>query len=108
MMFRVLRYNYINMAEITRDDVLKLARLSKIKLADGEVDKFVVELGEIVKYVEQINSVDNEGLEPTDQVTGLKNIMRLDEVHDYQQTTDELLKNAPDREKNLIKVKRVL
>jgi len=96
------------MAKITRDDVLKLARLSQIKLGDEEVDRFVVELGEIVGYVEQINSVDTAGLEPTDQVTGLKNVMRPDEIVDYGETTEELLKNAPDREKNQIKVKRVL
>jgi len=96
------------MAKITRDDVLKLARLSQIKLGDKEVDKFVVELGEIVRYVEQINLVDTVGLEPTDQVTGLKNVMRPDEIVDYGETTEALLKNAPDREKNQIKVKRVL
>jgi len=96
------------MAKITRDDVLKLARLSQIKLGDEEVDKFVVELGEIVGYVEQINLVDTAGLEPTDQVTGLKNVMRPDEIVDYGETTEELLKNASDREKNQIKVKRVL
>lgn len=96
------------MAKITRDDVLKLARLSRIKLSDEEVDKFAKELGEIVDYVEQIDSVNVEGLEPTDQVTGLKNVMRPDEVIDYGETTDELLKNAPATERNQIKVKRVL
>jgi len=96
------------MAKITRGDVLKLARLSKIKLSQEEVDKFVVELSEIVKYVEQINSVDTEGLEPTDQVTGLRNVMRPDEIQDYKETSQELLKNVPEQEKNQIKVKRVL
>lgn len=96
------------MAKITRDDVLKLASLSKIKLRDDEVEKFVVELGSIVEYVEQINSLDAEGLEPTDQVTGLTNVMRPDEVVDYGATPKELLKNAPQTQKNQIKVKRIL
>lgn len=96
------------MADITRDDVLKLARLSKIKLSEEEVNKFVDELDAIVKYVEQIDSADTEGLEPTDQVTGLKSIIRPDKVMDYKETPDELLKNAPSKEKNYIKVKRVL
>jgi aspartyl-tRNA(Asn)/glutamyl-tRNA(Gln) amidotransferase subunit C len=96
------------MAKITRKDVLKLAQLSRIKLSDDEVDKFVIELGEIVEYVEQIDSVNVEGLKPTDQVTGLKNVMRPDIVFDYGETTEELLKNAPARDKNQIKVKRVL
>ena len=96
------------MAKISREDVLKLARLSKIKLNDEEVDKFVDELNSIVKYVEQISSVDTSGLKPTDQVTGLKNVMRPDKTIDYGETAEELLKNAPASEKNYIKVKRVL
>lgn len=85
-----------------------MARLSKIKLNDEEVDKFVDELNSIVKYVEQISSVDTSGLKPTDQVTGLKNVMRPDKTIDYGETADELLKNAPASEHNYIKVKRVL
>lgn len=96
------------MAQITRNDVLKLARLSKIKLSEEEVDKFVGELDAIVKYVEQIDSTDTAGLKPTDQVTGLKNVMRSDKVADYGETPAELLKNAPSKEKKYIKVKRVL
>ncbi len=96
------------MAQITREDVLKLASLSKIKLTDEEVDKFVKELDSIVKYVEQIDSVDVTGLVPTDQVTGLKNVTRPDEVIDYEAKPKDLLKNAPAVEKNQIKVKRIL
>lgn len=96
------------MAKITRDDVLKLASLSKIKLRDDEVEKFVIELDAIVKYVEQIDSVDVKGLEPTDQVTGLTNIMRPDETAEYEASPEELLKNAPATLKNQIKAKRIL
>ena len=96
------------MAKITREDVLKLAQLSKIKLTNEEVDKFVVELDAIVKYVEQIDLVDIDGLQPTDQVTGLKNVTRADEVIDYGVSPEKLLKNAPAVEQNQIKVKRIL
>ncbi|HEX5797138.1 MAG TPA: Asp-tRNA(Asn)/Glu-tRNA(Gln) amidotransferase subunit GatC [Candidatus Saccharimonadales bacterium] len=96
------------MSKITRVDVLKLASLSKIKLTDEEVERFVKELDSIVEYVEQINSADITGIEPTDQVTGLQNVMRPDEVIDYGVSSKELLKNAPATEKNQIKVKRIL
>ncbi len=96
------------MAKITREDVLKLASLSKIKLTDEEVDKFVIELDAIVKYVQQIDSVDVDGLEPTDQVTGLTNVMRKDEIIDYGTSPAELLKNAPSTQNSQIKVKRIL
>jgi aspartyl-tRNA(Asn)/glutamyl-tRNA(Gln) amidotransferase subunit C len=96
------------MAQITRDDVLKLAQLSRIKLSDEEVDKFVKELGEIVKYVEQIDELDVEGLKPTDQVTGLVNVTRPDEPVNYGASPDELLKNAPSVVDKQIKVKRII
>lgn len=95
------------MAHITREDVLKLARLSKLELADDQLEKFTSELEAIVEYVEQLQSVDVSGLEPTNQVTGLTNVMRDDEIIDYA-SADELLKNAPTVENNQIKVRRVL
>jgi aspartyl-tRNA(Asn)/glutamyl-tRNA(Gln) amidotransferase subunit C len=96
------------MSKLTRDDVLKLARLSRLKLTEDEIEKFQTELSEILKYVEQLDNVDVEGLEPTYQVTGLKNVSRPDEVKDYGYGPAELLKNAPATLDNQFKVKRVL
>lgn len=96
------------MAKLSRDDVLKLAALSKLKLTDEEVERLRGELSEILDYVELLNSVDTSGLEPTYQVTGLKNVMRPDEVKDYGYKTEDLLKNAPAVQDNQFKVKRVL
>lgn len=95
------------MATITKDDVLKLARLSMISLSEEEVLKFQAELDEILSYIQKLADADVEGLSPTNQVTGLVNVMREDEIADSV-TQDELLKNLPDREDNYIKVKRVL
>jgi aspartyl-tRNA(Asn)/glutamyl-tRNA(Gln) amidotransferase subunit C len=97
----------INMAKLSKEDVLKLARLSKLELTQAQLERFPRELEEIVEYVEQLQSVDVVGLEPTNQVTGLTNVMREDELADYA-SPDDLLKNSPAREGNLIKVRRVL
>lgn len=96
------------MTDFTRDDVLKLARLARIELDEAEVEKFTVEFAAILKYVEQLQSVDVDGLEPTSQVTGLTNVMRPDTTHDYGYKTKELLANVPDVEANQIKVKRMI
>ncbi|MGH7156562.1 MAG: Asp-tRNA(Asn)/Glu-tRNA(Gln) amidotransferase subunit GatC [Candidatus Saccharimonadales bacterium] len=96
------------MAKLSRDDVLKLAALSKLRLSDEEIEKLRGELSEILDYVEILNQVDVSGLEPTYQVTGLKNVMRADEPRDYDYTAEELLKNAPAVQDNQFKVKRVL
>lgn len=97
------------MAKLSKDDVLKLARLSRLHLTDEEIDQFTKEIGAILGYVEQLQKVDLDNLPPTYQVTGLKNVMRADVEKDYGASREELLKNAPARdEKGHFKVKRML
>jgi len=97
------------MSKLSRDDVLKLASLSRLKLTEDEIEKFRTELSGILDYVEQLKDVDVAGLSPTYQLTGLKSVMRDDEELDYGYKTEDLLKNAPVEPKdNQFKVKRVL
>lgn len=96
------------MSRLTRDDVLKLARLSRLRLSNEEVERFQNELSEILDYVEALNKIDTSGLEPTSQVTGLVNVMRDDQPLSYQATPDDLLANAPALKDRQFKVKRVL
>lgn len=96
------------MAKLTRADVLKLAKLARLQLTDAEVAQFVDEISSILQYVEQLQSIDLTGYEPTYQVTGLTNVVRPDEILDYGAKPDSLLKNAPATEKGYIKVRRVI
>jgi aspartyl-tRNA(Asn)/glutamyl-tRNA(Gln) amidotransferase subunit C len=96
------------MANLTRDDVLQLARLAKLELTEEEIVKFQHELADILGYVEKLSEVDVSGLKPTTQVTGLVNVMRNDDIIPYQASQQALLHNVPDRKGNTIKVRRVL
>lgn len=96
------------MADLTRDDVLKLARLARLDLTDEEIEQFSKELTAILHYVEQLQAVDVTGLEPTNQVTGLTNVTRKDEVINYGYAPKELLKNVPAVLDDHIKVKRMI
>jgi len=96
------------MASLTRDDILKLAKLARLKLTEDEIAEYQRELADILQYVEQLNDVDVLGLEPTSQVTGLVNVSRKDEEIDYGYAPLDLLKNVPEVEDNLIKVKRMI
>ncbi len=98
----------MQMAKLSRDDVLHLAELARISLTDEEVSSFADELSSILGYVEQLSNVDVSGLKPTNQVTGLTNVMRKDEVIDYGYTAEKLLENVPKVEKNQLKVKRMI
>lgn len=93
---------------LSKEDVLKVAKLARLELSDEEVGKFSTQLSEILEYVEQLQAVDTNGVEPTAQVTGLENTWREDEIKDCP--TDEreaALSQAPERAANLIKVKSV-
>jgi aspartyl-tRNA(Asn)/glutamyl-tRNA(Gln) amidotransferase subunit C len=96
------------MTELTREDVLKLAQLARLTLTDEEVEVFRLELSKVLQYVAMLNDVDAAGLEPTTQVTGLKNVMREDTVVDYGISPAELLRLAPKSQDGHIKVKRMI
>ena len=96
------------MTHLTRDDVLKLARLSRLALTDEEVEEYLQELSSVLQYVEQLKDVDVAGLQPTSQVTGLTNVMRDDTVQDYGISRDDLLRLAPTVQDDHLKVKRMI
>jgi aspartyl-tRNA(Asn)/glutamyl-tRNA(Gln) amidotransferase subunit C len=96
------------MVNLTREDVHRLAMLAKITITEDEIAQMQKDLDSVLAYVEKLQDVDTSNLEPTNQVTGLKNIMRNDEVIDYGMSQEALLANVPEVEKNYIKTKRVL
>ncbi len=96
------------MAKITEDEVLVLAKLSRLQFTDDEFRDIAKEIEAILGYVAQLHSVDLKDYKPTYQVTGLKNVMRADEPFDYSVSPKELLKNAPATQDGYIKVRRVL
>lgn len=96
------------MTKLTRDDVLRLAALARISLSDDEVAEFSEELSSILQYVEQLSGVDVTGLQPTNQVTGLTNVVRPDEVKDYGYEPQDLLPNVPATQDNLLQVGRMI
>lgn len=96
------------MTQISRDDVLHLAQLSSLQLADDEIDGLRADISNILGYVEQLNELNTEGVEPTYQVTGLSNVWREDKVVNYGITREELLARAPETVDFQIKVPKVL
>lgn len=96
------------MSTISIADVQKLAQLSALTITDDQARTMTDELNEILGYVEQLNEVNTDGVEPTYQVNGLENITRPDEIKDMGVTHENLLKNAPEQHEGSIKVPRVL
>lgn len=66
--------------QLSDDDVRKIALLARLGLSDDEVRKFGPQLQNILGYVEKLQEIDTDGVEPTAQVTGLTNVKRDDKV----------------------------
>lgn len=96
------------MSKITVSDIERIAKLAQIGVTKAEAKSLAVELEAIVGFVEQLQAVDIEGTEPTDQVTGLESVLREDVVVPAVQTREQLLANAPQVKDGYIVVKRVL
>lgn len=103
----MLQY-WLSMAKLSQEDVLKLAKLANLELSPAEIEEFKLELSEILDYVDILQKVDVNDLQPTHQVNGLINVMRKDEVKNYGYNAKDLLKNVPKTENNQIMVNRII
>src|SRR3989338_2315562 len=94
---------------LTKDEIKHIAQLARLELTDEELEKYRLELSAVLSYIDQLKEVDVSGAEPTAQVTGLENVLREDEVKDWDKKEIEgALKDAPERDGRFIKVKRVI
>jgi aspartyl-tRNA(Asn)/glutamyl-tRNA(Gln) amidotransferase subunit C len=83
--------------EITRDEVLHVAKLARLALSDEEVERFCGQLSAILEAVGKVSELDLEGVPPTSHPLDLVNVLAEDEPVPSL-ARDEALANAPDPE----------
>lgn len=91
---------------ISNDDVKHVAKLARLELTDEEINKYSKQLGDILKYVEQMNEVDTQGIEPMPHAIPVYNVMREDVVK-YEETKEEMMQNAPFEEDGFFRVPKI-
>src|SRR3972149_3584350 len=79
-LFAASRFSYKikAMAEITQKSLEHLADLARIELSESETDKFLKDLGNILNYFKELESLDTKDVAPMTGGTALKNVMRED------------------------------
>jgi len=92
---------------VTAKDVEKIAALARLELAPSEKTALTAELGRILGWIEKLGEVNTDGVEPTAHVLGFESVMRQDEPRDFADR-ELILNNAPAREFDFIKVKKVI
>ena len=87
--------------------VKRIGRLARIRIEDGEVAKYQDELNAILGFVEQLDEVNVDGVEPMTSVTPMKLRRREDKVTDGGYP-DQIVANAPLTEDNFFMVPKVV
>lgn len=92
---------------ITANDVEHVANLARLELSDAEKAVFTDQLNTILNYVDKLNSLNTDDVEPTSHVLPITNVMREDE-RKPSLPIEKVLLNAPDEEDGQFKVPAVL
>ena len=93
--------------KVDRETVDKIAHLARLELTEAEKGRSVAELSEILSFMEKLNELDTEGVEPLIYMNEAVNVLRADEII-QELTREEALKNAPLKDEQYIKVSKVI
>ena len=92
---------------VTINDVEKIAMLARLKLTEEEVGNYTSQLNQILEYIEKLNELDTENIEPLSNPVENTNVFRDDKLKSSTKTEDAL-KNAPDKDEQHFKVPKVI
>lgn len=92
---------------VTKKDVEHIAKLARLKFNDDELESYTHDLNEILQYVEKLNELDTDEVEPLSHPVEGQNVFRGDELKDSIKN-EEALKNAPDKDEPFFKVPKVI
>lgn len=91
---------------ITKEQVQHVAKLARLELSPEEVNIYTEQISKILDYIDQLNEVNTDGIEPMTQPIPTVNVMREDIVKKVFDR-NELLKNAPQEEQGFFRVPKI-
>ena len=92
---------------VTLKEVEHIAELARLKFSNEELENFTQQLNQILKYVEKLNELDTENVEPLSHPIEGNNVFRED-ILKPSINREEALKNAPDSDDEFFKVPKVI
>ena len=93
--------------KIDKNTINKIARLSRIKLDDKESEDYINDLNSILDWVEQLNEVNTNNVEPLTNISRSKLPLREDKENS-EDKSKEVLNNAPEKLENYFVVPKVV
>lgn len=92
---------------ISKEQVIHIAKLARLNLTSEEIEEFSKQLSNILLYMEKLNEVNTENIKPLSHILPIENVTREDEEK-KSLPIEDVLKIAPDKENNFIKVPKIL
>lgn len=92
---------------ISKDQVEHMAEICKLKFSEEEIEDFTKKFSSVVEYVEKLDELDIEGVEPTYQVNSHTQKFREDTVKEGL-TREEVLQNAPEEQYGYFKILKIV
>ncbi len=92
---------------LSREEVLHVARLARIGLAESDVEKFQQQLSTILDNFDVLSQIDTTGVEPTTHTLPLESVMAADEPIESL-SAEDVLANAPLNHDGYLRVRAVL
>lgn len=93
--------------KIDHDTLHKMAHLSRLEINPRDEEKILKEMSAIVTFVEKLNEVNTDGVEPLTTMSQEVNALREDVVKPHMPHSDAL-KNAPQKDNDFFRVPKVL
>jgi aspartyl-tRNA(Asn)/glutamyl-tRNA(Gln) amidotransferase subunit C len=92
---------------VSHEHVKNIARLAKLQFSPKEEERFTEQFNQILSYVEKLDELVTESIEPTTHVLDLSNVLRDDTVTLWL-TQDQALANAPAQKSGFFSVPKVI
>jgi aspartyl-tRNA(Asn)/glutamyl-tRNA(Gln) amidotransferase subunit C len=91
---------------ISNQDVIHLAKLSRLRFDETEVSQYTKDLASIFEYAKTLNDLPTDDIAPSAHAIPIENVFREDIITTFN--ADSLLKNAPAEEGHAFKVPKIL
>lgn len=92
---------------IPKEEIIKIAKLAKLKLNDNEIEKFTSQFNQILDYMKKLNELNTDEVQPLSHPLEINNLIREDELKDSI-PRELALSNAPDKDDKFFKVPKVI
>lgn len=93
--------------QVSKQEILHIAKLANLNLVEDEIDKYILNLEDILNFANVVNNAPIDGLEETIGVQSNCNVFRKDEIVSFDDTKS-LLANAPEQENGMFRIPKVL